>query len=212
MSQQRLAVAAPRRTPTAAVDAVVLLSTEIDTRLLGMVVALGHHLDRLQHPVRRAVPDRPQPVEPVRPDGLGGDHGHGHGAHHRQPQHRPVGRVRARRRGHVHGADAAGMDPQQPRARLRPSGGPGSSRSSPGSSWAPLIGFLQGFLVAYVGIPSFVVTLGGLLVWRGFAWILASGRTISPLDSTFLLLGGGPKGSVGATVSWIIGIVVCVGI
>jgi len=68
-----------------------------------------------------------------------------------------------------------------------------------------LIGGLQGFLVAFVGIPSFIVTLGGLLIWSGFAWTLASGRTIAPLDGSFLLLGGGPKGSVGATISWIIG-------
>ncbi len=46
------------------------------------------------------------------------------------------------------------------------------------------VGGLQGLLVAYVGIPSFIVTLGGLLVWRGFAWTLASGRTIAPLDGT----------------------------
>jgi D-xylose transport system permease protein len=75
-----------------------------------------------------------------------------------------------------------------------------------------LIGLLQGFLVAYVLIPSFVVTLGGLLVWRAVTFVLASGRTISPLDDTFMLLGGGPKGSVGDTVSWIIGGVVCVAI
>ena len=67
------------------------------------------------------------------------------------------------------------------------------------------IGVVQGVLVAYVGIPSFIVTLGGLLIWRGFAWILASGRTIAPLDGSFLLLGGGPKGSVGAIISWIVG-------
>ncbi len=73
-----------------------------------------------------------------------------------------------------------------------------------------LVGGVQGVLVAYVGIPSFIVTLGGLLVWRGFAWTLASGRTIAPLDGTFLLLGGGPKGSVGETVSWVIGGVACV--
>ncbi len=70
------------------------------------------------------------------------------------------------------------------------------------------IGLLQGSLVAYVGIPSFVVTLGGLLVWRAVTFVLAQGRTISPLDSTFILLGGGPKGSVGDTVSWLIGIAV----
>src|SRR5262249_35791868 len=28
-------------------------------------------------------------------------------------------------------------------------------------------GGLQGFIVAYVGVPSFIVTLGGFLVWRG---------------------------------------------
>ena len=75
-----------------------------------------------------------------------------------------------------------------------------------------LIGLLQGFLVAYVLIPSFVVTLGGLLVWRAVTFVLASGRTISPLDDTFMLLGGGPRGSVGDTVSWIIGGVVCIAI
>ena len=75
-----------------------------------------------------------------------------------------------------------------------------------------LVGGLQGFLIAYVGIPSFIVTLGGLLVWRGFAWTLASGRTIAPLDGTFLLLGGGPRGSVGETVSWIIGGLACIGL
>ncbi len=75
-----------------------------------------------------------------------------------------------------------------------------------------LIGLLQGSLVAYVGIPSFVVTLGGLLVWRAVTFMLAQGRTISPLDPTFLLLGGGSKGAVGEMVSWAIGIAVSVAI
>ena len=74
------------------------------------------------------------------------------------------------------------------------------------------IGALQGGLVAYVGIPSFIVTLGGLLVWRSVTFQLAAGQTIAPLDTTFQLLGGGPQGSVGETVSWIIGIVACIGI
>ena len=68
-----------------------------------------------------------------------------------------------------------------------------------------LIGGLHGFLIAYIGIPSFIVTLGGLLIWRGAAFVLARGRTISPLDVTFQLLGGGPKGSLGDTASWIVG-------
>ncbi len=74
------------------------------------------------------------------------------------------------------------------------------------------IGALQGGLVAYVGIPSFIVTLGGLLVWRSVTFQLAAGQTIAPLDTTFQLLGGGPQGSVGEMASWIIGIVACIGI
>ena len=62
-----------------------------------------------------------------------------------------------------------------------------------------LIGAFQGVIVAYVGVPSFIVTLGGLLVWRGFAWLTASGRTIAPMDATFQLLGGGARGSLGET-------------
>jgi len=75
-----------------------------------------------------------------------------------------------------------------------------------------LIGAFQGSIIAYVGVPSFIVTLGGLLVWRGFAWLTASGRTIAPMDSTFQLLGGGSSGSLGETGSWIVGVVACVGI
>ena len=43
-----------------------------------------------------------------------------------------------------------------------------------------VIGAFHGYLVAYLGIPAFIVTLGGLLVWRGAAFLLARGETISP--------------------------------
>nr|WP_245413889.1 sugar ABC transporter permease [Fulvimarina endophytica] len=69
------------------------------------------------------------------------------------------------------------------------------------------IGGLQGFVIAYMGVPSFIVTLGGLLVWRGAAWWVASGRTIPITDDTFKILGGGSDGSIGATWSWVIAIV-----
>ncbi len=75
-----------------------------------------------------------------------------------------------------------------------------------------LIGAFQGSIVAYVGVPSFIVTLGGLLVWRGAAWAMASGRTIAPMDATFQLFGGGARGSVGGQASWVIGILGCIGI
>jgi D-xylose transport system permease protein len=74
------------------------------------------------------------------------------------------------------------------------------------------MGGLQGAVVAYVGVPSFIVTLGGLLVWRGLAWWMASGRTIAPMDKTFQIFGGGARGTIGGTWTWIIGIAACVGI
>ena len=74
------------------------------------------------------------------------------------------------------------------------------------------IGAFHGWLIAYRGIPSFIVTLGGLMVWRGMAFISAGGKTISPVDPTFALLGGGPYGAVGSTGSWIVGLIACAGV
>jgi len=81
-----------------------------------------------------------------------------------------------------------------------------------GIAFGALIGAFQGAIVAYVGVPSFIVTLGGLLVWRGVAWWMASGRTIAPMDSTFQLFGGGSRGTIGGGWSWIIGIAAAAGI
>ena len=75
-----------------------------------------------------------------------------------------------------------------------------------------LIGLFQGFIVSYLGVPSFIVTLGGLLVWRGLIFQYASGQTLAPMDPTFRLLGGGPAGSIGEWPSWIIGLIACAGI
>jgi D-xylose transport system permease protein len=72
-----------------------------------------------------------------------------------------------------------------------------------------ILGALQGALIAYLGIPSFIVTLGGLLVWRGAAWWVTRGQTVAPLDNTFRLMGGGPEGSIGAAWSWGLGLVAC---
>ena len=65
------------------------------------------------------------------------------------------------------------------------------------------IGGFQGYLVGYLAIPAFIVTLGGLLVWRNVAWYLTDGQTIGPLDPTFLRLGG-IGGTLGVTWSWIL--------
>jgi D-xylose transport system permease protein len=75
-----------------------------------------------------------------------------------------------------------------------------------------MIGAFQGALIAFAGIPAFIVTLGGLLVWRGAAWWVATGATIAPMDETFKLMGGGPMGSIGATASWVLGLLACLAI
>ena len=72
-----------------------------------------------------------------------------------------------------------------------------------------VLGALQGYVIAYLGIPAFIVTLGGLLVWRGAAWWVTSGQTVAPLDQRFTLLGGGPEGSIGAAWSWAVGAIAC---
>ena len=75
-----------------------------------------------------------------------------------------------------------------------------------------VVGAFQGFIIAYLEVPSFIVTLGGLLVWRGAAWWVTSGQTVAPLDATFQLMGGGPRGSIGETWSWIVAAVACVAV
>ena len=66
-----------------------------------------------------------------------------------------------------------------------------------------LIGLVQGMLIAYGGVPSFVITLGGLLFFRNAAFYINSGITIAPLNKTFQLLGGGLDGTIGAFWSWV---------
>ncbi len=76
-----------------------------------------------------------------------------------------------------------------------------------------LLGIIQGGLIAYVGIPSFIVTLGGLLIWRGLIFKIQQGQTIAPMDKNFSVLGGGlPQGSLGFWPTWIVGVLICIGI
>jgi D-xylose transport system permease protein len=75
-----------------------------------------------------------------------------------------------------------------------------------------IVGAFQGYIIAYLGVPAFIVTLGGLLVWRGAAWLVASGKTLAPLDTNFQIIGGGASGSSGATASWVVGALACAGI
>lgn len=74
-----------------------------------------------------------------------------------------------------------------------------------GLTTGAVIGAAQGWLIGYQAIPAFIVTLGGLLIWRNVGWWLTDGATIGPLDQTFVLFGG-ISGTLGAFWSWIVGI------
>lgn len=69
------------------------------------------------------------------------------------------------------------------------------------------VGAFQGWIIGYLTVPAFIVTLGGFLVWRGAAWWVTQGQTVAPLDATFKLLGGGTQGTLGANLSWGFGVV-----
>ena len=83
--------------------------------------------------------------------------------------------------------------------------------------WACLVGLgaaivvslYQGALTAYIGVPSFVVTLGGLMSFRGAAYLVADGKTQPLSDPFFLQLGGGFNGGIGTTASWVLGAMIC---
>ena len=67
----------------------------------------------------------------------------------------------------------------------------------PGSRWRCWSSLYQGGLTAVLGVPSFVVTLGGLMSFRGAAFLVADGKTQPVTDDFFLRLGGGYDGGIG---------------
>ncbi|EOH63140.1 multiple monosaccharide ABC transporter permease [Enterococcus mundtii] len=48
-----------------------------------------------------------------------------------------------------------------------------------------VIGAWQGFWVAYVGIPAFIVTLAGLLMFRGLTQVVLGGQSLAPFPGGF---------------------------
>ena len=51
-----------------------------------------------------------------------------------------------------------------------------------------VIGCIQGYLIGYVHIPPFICTLGGMFLYRGFARVVLSSKTIAVTDDKFLNL------------------------
>jgi D-xylose transport system permease protein len=75
-----------------------------------------------------------------------------------------------------------------------------------------LVGAVQGFIIAYIGVPSFIVTLGGLLAFRGVVWVMSQGAAVSGLDPTFKLMSGSAEGSIGETATWALAIIGCLAV
>lgn len=77
-----------------------------------------------------------------------------------------------------------------------------------------IIGVWQGFWIAYIRIPAFIVTLAGMLLWRGVALIILAGLTISPFPDNYLSLFNSYVPDIfGGQInilSVVIGIIVCI--
>lgn len=76
------------------------------------------------------------------------------------------------------------------------------------------IGAWQGFWIAYVRIPPFIVTLAGMLLWRGIAMIILNGLTISPFPESYLkyftsYLPAGPDAGTIFAVTMVVAVIAC---
>ncbi|MER6124752.1 multiple monosaccharide ABC transporter permease [Streptomyces sp. NPDC001795] len=63
-------------------------------------------------------------------------------------------------------------------------------------------GSVQGYLIAYLGIPSFIVTLAGMLLFRGLTEILLKGQTLGPFPDGLQKLGNGFLPEVGPNTNY----------
>jgi putative multiple sugar transport system permease protein len=77
------------------------------------------------------------------------------------------------------------------------------------------IGAWQGFWIAYIRIPPFIVTLAGMLLWRGVALLILNGLTISPFPQNYLkfftsFLPNTADAGLIALVTRLIGVILCI--
>lgn len=54
-----------------------------------------------------------------------------------------------------------------------------------------LIGMWQGFFIAYLNVPAFVVTLADMLIFRGLTMVILNGQTKGPLPQGYVQIGAG---------------------
>ena len=77
-----------------------------------------------------------------------------------------------------------------------------------------LIGAWHGLWIAFVHIPPFIVTLSGMLLWRGVALIVLNGLTISPFPDNYLNLfssyiPGEAEAETGFAITMVIALICC---
>ncbi|MFG3031869.1 multiple monosaccharide ABC transporter permease [Streptomyces sp. NPDC048253] len=65
-----------------------------------------------------------------------------------------------------------------------------------------IAGSVQGFFIAYLGIPSFIVTLAGMLIFRGMTEIFLEGQTLGPFPDGLQKMGNGFLPEVGPTTNY----------
>ncbi|MCG8968458.1 multiple monosaccharide ABC transporter permease [Streptomyces sp. CL12-4] len=63
-------------------------------------------------------------------------------------------------------------------------------------------GALQGFFIAYLGIPSFIVTLAGMLLFRGLTEIFLKGQTLGPFPKDLQKIANGFLPEVGPNTNY----------
>ena len=54
-----------------------------------------------------------------------------------------------------------------------------------------IIGASQGYFIAYMKVPSFIVTLAGMLVFKGLSLAVLGGKSVGPFPTEFQLLSAG---------------------
>ena len=51
-----------------------------------------------------------------------------------------------------------------------------------------IIGAWQGMWIAYIGVPAFIVTLGGQLIFRGLTMVALQGTSLAPLPNSYTFM------------------------
>lgn len=54
-----------------------------------------------------------------------------------------------------------------------------------------IIGVWHGFWIAYVGVPAFIATLAGMLVFRGLTMVILQGTSLAPMPSGYNFIAAG---------------------